>query len=441
MKRKLLAALLAALLTLSLAACDKGSGNGKVNIPTTQTGSDDFQKNMHQAISLLGNLPSFAETDTGYYFSYGNLYYIDKETMTATIVCGKPDCDHTDDNTCNARIQANYLLNVGDKVNFLTSNYIYADGKHLVVSVNPDATERETVQELKYENNLSSSASNRAIYHRGYIYYISGEILYRVALGGKKDDAEIVWSTERVEDTEILNGYPIFTGGLLEYTLWADGDLIYFMVNVQNSEGMTRYSLFAVNPADMSVKQVWVTPDKDEVGEWETTGVKVSQWYVTGGYIYFYLSGGDFWRSNLENGKTEKLADVYEKALYGSAVFSDDYLCVLNDIPVAFYGYTEPSPGGMFRYYGDTIFVYGLDGTYIKEISLKDLYDNPADMAQIDLICCSGNGIFFLTTGMSVSVDTGPFAGLTGHQGGINLCHANIETGKVEVIYTLKKGQ
>ena len=79
--KRLISALLAAMLTLSLAACDKDSGNsnGKVDIPTTQTGSDDFQKNMHQAISLLGNLPSFAETDTGYYFSYGSLYYYFRE--------------------------------------------------------------------------------------------------------------------------------------------------------------------------------------------------------------------------------------------------------------------------------------------------------------------------------------------------------------------------
>ena len=42
--KRLLAALLAALLTLSLAACNNDDG-GKVDIPTSQTGSDDFQKN------------------------------------------------------------------------------------------------------------------------------------------------------------------------------------------------------------------------------------------------------------------------------------------------------------------------------------------------------------------------------------------------------------
>ncbi len=438
MTKRLLAALLAALLTLSLAACNKdnGNNNGKVDIPTTQTGTDDFQKNLHQSEKL-----SFVETDTGYYFSSESLYYIEKETMNTTIVCAKPDCDHTDDNVCNARITAYYLLNVGNKVNYVTMNYNNGVRKKLVQSVNLDATDRQIVQELKFKEISSSSSSyDQAIYHRGYIYYISDDILYRVVLGGEKDDAEIVWNPERTEDTEILNGYPVFTGNSMEYTLWADGDLIYFMVNVQDADGLTRYSLFAFDLTDKSVRQVWVTPSKDEVGEWETTGVKVSQWYVMGGYIYFYLSGGDFWRGDLSTGKNEKLADVHEKAQYGSAVFSDDYLCVLNDIPVGFYGETEPTPGGMFRYYGDTIFVYALDGTYIKEISLTGLFDDPSDMAQIDMLFCSGNDIFFLTTGMSVTEGAGPFAGLTGHPGAVNLCCADIETGEVEVIYNFRKG-
>ena len=89
--KRLLTALLAALLTLTLAACDKDSGGGKVDVPATQTGTDDFQKNLHQTDEMY-----FLETDTGYYVGYGYLYYIDKETMKMTIVCGKPECDHTD---------------------------------------------------------------------------------------------------------------------------------------------------------------------------------------------------------------------------------------------------------------------------------------------------------------------------------------------------------
>ena len=106
--KRLISALLAALLTFSLAACDKGSGDGdgKVDNPTqtgdgggkgdisaTQTGSDDFQKNMHQ--SNAGNIDLICETETGYYFQYygviytGALFYIDKGTNKATICVWK----------------------------------------------------------------------------------------------------------------------------------------------------------------------------------------------------------------------------------------------------------------------------------------------------------------------------------------------------------------
>ena len=187
--KKPLAALLAALLTLSLASCQKDGGN--VDIPADQTGSEDFQKNLHQSDKV-----SFLETDAGYYFTYGNLYFIAKDTMTATIVCAKPDCDHTDDNICNARIHADYLLTGGETLYYVG----YVNGStqpKLVHSVKNDATDRQTVQELKYnETSTSRSSKDTAIYHRGYIYYVSDDILYRVKLGGEKDAAEEIWSPE-----------------------------------------------------------------------------------------------------------------------------------------------------------------------------------------------------------------------------------------------------
>ena len=115
-------------------------------------------------------------------------------------------------------------------------------------------------------------------------------------------------------------------------------------------------------------------------------------------------------------------------------------MCLLNDYPVAFYGDPTPVLGGMFRSYGDTIFVYTLDGTFVKEISLKTLYDDPYAMAEMHLLCCAGSDIFFLTTGRTPVSGSGMVSATT-KQGDINLCHADIETGEVEVIYTLRKGQ
>ena len=316
--KRLLTALLAALLTLALVACNKNDTGA--NIPASQSGSDDFQKNLHQTDEMY-----FLETDTGYYVGYGYLYYIDKETMKMTIVCGKPECDHTDTDTCNAYILADSLLTVGDKIYYTNLTFSNGQGEKLVQAVKLDATDRETVQELKFKETSSSSSSyDKAICHRGYIYYVSDDILYRVALGGKKDSAEAIWGPENAGTTQSHGGLVDFNPNAIRYTLWAEGDALYFMANVQTPDGTYKDVLFQCDLTDLSVKQVWATPDKDEVGEWETTGVSVSQWYVTNGYIYFYLSGGDMWRTELSSGKTEKLADTHKQTQYGSAVFSDD---------------------------------------------------------------------------------------------------------------------
>ncbi len=430
-----LAALLAALLTFSLTACNKGGG-GEVDIPATMTGAEDFQKNLHQAIRTHGGLPTFIETDTGYYVGYGWLYYVEKATMKATIVCAKPDCDHQDPETCNALIDANYLLTGGDRL-YYVSNIV--NPTKMVWSVKPDGTAREKVQDLKFNETSSSQSSNDlAIYHRGYIYYVSDDILYRVKLGEEKDSAEELWKPEDAGSSQShADGRVDFNPNAIRYTLWADGDLLYFMANVLTSDGTYKDVLFQCGLDGSDVKQVWVTPGADEVGEWEETGVSVSQWYITNGTIYFYLSGGDMWRTELSSGKTEKLADTHEQTQYGSAIFSDDYMCLLNDYPVAFYGDPTPVPGGQYRSYGDTIFVYGLDGALVKEISLSDLYDDSDEMAQMHLLCCTGTDIFFLTIGRHVVSGSGLITSQA-KQGAVNLCHANIETGEAEVIYNFR---
>ena len=437
MTKRPIAALLAALLALSLAACQKGG----LDIPANQTVSQDFQKNLHQA-----DRTTFVETDTGYYMAYGWLFYMEKGTFKTTIVCSKPDCDHQDENVCNGIING-YLIAGGDDLYFVTNKYENGKPNKLVHAIKLDATERKTVQSLKCnEFSSSDSSSDRGIYHRGYFYYISDDIIYRVKLGGEKDSAQEVYRPENAGSTQAHQG----PGGMyiedynpnpIRYTLWADGDTLYFMTNVETEDGTYKDALFRCGLDGSDVRMVWITPDKEDVGEWEETGVSVSQWYVEDGYIYFYLAMNGLWKTEIATGKTERLADTTEKVPYGSAIFSDEYICLLNDYPVFFYGFTEPEPGGIFRYYGNTLFIYRKDGTFVKEIPLEGLYQDPAAMAEIDLLFCTDSDVFFRTTSMSTSSLGGGLSGLQGNQGDVNLCRANIETGEVQVICTLKKGQ
>ena len=426
--KRLISALLALLLALSLTACDKGSD--KVDIPTTQTGSDDFQKNLHQYIKPDHNY-SFVETDAGYYFCYSSLYFIDKDTKTGTKVCAKPDCDHTDDNICNARIHARYLLTGGERIYFVPFG-----AQKLVRSVKPDATERKDVQELKYDEfSVSQSSNDQAIYHRGYIYYASDDILYRVKLGGDKDSAEVIWSPANAGETQEVGGMLSYNPNWIHYTLWAEEETLYFMANVQTSDGTYKDVLFQCDLSDMSVRQVWATPDKDEAGEWETTGVEVSQWYVTGGIIYFYLGGNGLWRTDLASGQTEKLADTGGKISYGSAVYSDGYVCIANDIPKMNATSSTLSPGSPLRFDADTIFVYGMDGSLLKEISLQSIFDESDGASAIDMLFCDSTDVYFLITEWTYS---NQFGFPVGNTGATILYRANFETGEVTQVYKLR---
>ena len=370
--KRLISALLAVLLTLSLAACDKDSGNdgGKADIPATQTGTDggkvdnptqtgdgggkgdiqtsqnvsnDFQKKMHQ--SRAGDISIICETETGYYFQYhgviypGALFYIDKGTNKATILCGKPDCDHMGDD-CNARAGAYSLWYNGERLYYAYSDGKTENGKFVyhgkrVRSLEPDGTGRREVQDLELTevNNIALSSSDRPIYHRGNIYFTFNCVLYSMPLEGDIRDAKRIWGEDYSAGTS-SGGMTMYDPDKPRFHLWADGETVYFMVNQKQSNGTSKDTLFSYALETGEVKKVWETPEAAEVGKWETTGVSVSSWYVVNGYIYFYLSGGDFWRSDLESGETVKLANTHDKTLYGSATFSDKYMCLMNNSPL-----------------------------------------------------------------------------------------------------------
>ncbi len=420
--KRSLTALLAVLLTLSLAACNK---DGDLDISDNQVGAKDFQQNLHQ--SAMTGVPTFVETDTGYYVGYGRLYYIEKETMKMTILCGKPDCDHTDPDTCNAMIDARYLLAGGERIYYVSNS----NDPKTVGAVKTDATDRRVVQELKFqETSASQSSYDSAIYHRGYIYYISDDVLYRVKLGGEKDTAEEIWKPEGAGSAQSYgDGRVDFNPNAIRYTLWAEGDILYFMANVQTTDGTYKDVLFQCGLDGSDVQQVWVTPGADQVGEWDRAGVSVSQWYVMGGYIYFYLSGGDFWRTELATGKTEKLADTHEQTQYGSAVFSDDHMALLSELPADFYG--EVTEGGRYRALGDSIFLYGIDGTLQKDISIEPLREALDGKIDVELLMCDSTDVYFLAT-------TTIYSGSVGNTGSITLWRANYGTGEVTQVYKLR---
>lgn len=436
MKKRLLTAALVVILTLSLAACNNG-GNGNANLPTpgnndsTSSLSTDFQKNMHQ--TDIFEIPYICETEDGYYFQYNMFaYFIDKQTNATTILCAKPDCLHGDA-TCNAFINAWSLSYSNNRLYFMNSDRVLENGKYTdygrrLYSINVDGTDRRVSQSLEFTPDGDTSPFITApIIHKGNVYFTYKNVVYSVPLGEEIDNATAIWGKEETEENK--GSTVIIDPNALQYTLWADGDYMYFMANVQQSNGTYKDTLFAYHAEEKEVKQVWQTPDASEVGEWEETGVSVSQWYVIDGYIYFYLSGGDMWRTSLETGKHEKLAQTSEKTPYGTAVFSDQYMCLMNTTPSNF---IDAFGGGAVHTGGNTIFVYKLDGTFVKELSLKDLYKNNSAIEHCQPLFCSENDIYFL---VDATTWNDPINGVSSPNLNLVLCCVDIETGDITQVY------
>lgn len=395
MKKRILTAALAVILTLSLAAC--GDNNDSAKLPSVSTGDTsvlgtDFQKDMHQSSSEW--FSQICETSEGYYFQHDLIvYYIDKETGESTALCGKPDCDHTyseSDRSCNAYTNARFLTYYDGKLYYSNTDRVQENGSYVdygerVFSMNLDGTEHNVIQSLNLTNSGNTSMFVTApMIHRGNIYFCYSGVLYTVALGDDIGNAVKIYGDEIVAD-----GSNFINTSEMYYELWADGDMMYFMAkNVKQSNGTYKDTLFSYDLQANKTAKVWEVPDKSEVGSWDTTGVSVSRWYISNGYLYFFLCGNDIWYTELSTGKTNKLVDLDLNA--GIATFSNEYIAVIDK---EFDGYMS-FDGSSSLSGGDTLFVYDYTGELVNEISLKNFYDDNENVTDCDLLWIANGKVY-----------------------------------------------
>ena len=402
MMKRLLTAALAVILTLSLAACSDNTG---IKLPNVSGGDKsvlgtDFQKNMNQSTSF--SIDSICETNDGYYFQYDCMvFYLDKETGDSTVLCGKPDCDHTyseGNYGCNAYVHSYFLTYFDGKLYYNNSDYVSENGKYInkgdrIFSMNLDGTEHDAVQNLDFTPGGNTNMYvNAPMINRGNVYFGYSGMLFKAALGDDIENATKIFGEEVISD-----GSMIVDTNAVYYELWADGDIVYFMAkNVKQSNGTYKDTLFSYDPQTNKTEKVWQVPDKAEVGEWNTTGVSVTQWYISNGYIYFFLCGNDIWYSDLATGETNKLIDLNLKA--GRAVFSDEYIAVINKEYSGMMSFTgEASVIG-----GDTLYIYGYDGKLVNEVSLEQVYKD-CDTASDCNLCFVDDGKVYIHADATVS--------------------------------------
>ena len=395
MMKRLLTATLAVILTLSLAAC--GDNKDSVKLPSVSTGDNsvlgtDFQKNMNQSTTF--NISNICETSDGYYFEWNCMvYFVDKETGESTVLCGKPDCDHTYSEgnwSCNAFVNTDFLTYYNGKLYYSNSDYVLENGRYVnkgerLFSMNLDGTEHDVVQDLDFvPGGDTNSFVTAPMIHRGNVYFCYSGALYVAELGADIEDATLIYGEQKVDD-----GSMIVNPNEMYYELWADGELVYFMAkNVRQADGTYKDTLYSYDPQEDKLDKIWQVPDKSDVGAWDTTGVSVSQWYVSNGYIYFYLSGNDIWYTELSTGKTNKLVDLNLEA--GVAAFSNEYIAVVNKEYSGFISFTgESSVTG-----GDTLFIYDYNGTLVNEISLDQAYKDCDTVSECNILCVNNGKVY-----------------------------------------------
>ena len=394
MMKRFLTAALAVILTLSLVAC---GDNNSANLPKPNASGDntilgsDFQKDMNQSKAF--HIYNTCENEDGYFFQYadGNAYYLDKTSGASTILCGKPECSHTDD-TCNAWAYGNFLTYYDGKLYWSSHDYIQENGGVVdkgerLHCMNLDGTNHTVIQELDFvPGGDTSNYLTKPIIHRGIVYFCYSGYLYAVSLGDDIDNAVCLYGEEIIDD-----GSHIINPNEMYYELWADGDMVYFMAkNVKQSNGTYKDMLYSYDPQNEELTKVWQVPDKSEVGTWSTTGVSVSSWYVSGGYIYYYLSGNDLWYTDLSTGENAKLTDVDLNA--GEAIFSSEYIVVMSK---EVWG-KDLINGSAAVNGGDTLYVYDYSGELVKEISLKQIYDDSVNVSDMYLLWIDDSQVFML---------------------------------------------
>lgn len=174
MKKRIVAILLSVSM-MFLISCES---QPQYSTENTYVAGQDFQYQFYKAISTILGPLSIAETEDGYYFLSGNcfLYYADKETMEAVLLCSRPDCLHDQEPKEQQRLECNAYF-PGTATLFFTDGSLYIPcekkdynvsdpsraPKHLV-KVSADGTSREPLFDLYSEKCLR--------FHRGMLYYL-----------------------------------------------------------------------------------------------------------------------------------------------------------------------------------------------------------------------------------------------------------------------------
>lgn len=338
----------------------------------------------------------------GYYLeNEGLLYFLEPESGKMLPVCGKPNCSHKD-NTCNAWINPMMLTYYQDKIYFINED----GGESCLYTMNPDGTERRKVQTTKMPDRNSTRtfmSTDIPMLYNGKLYYMDDDTLCVAELGKDRKDATVLMKENR-EATQRES----------HWKFWADKGNIYAMQQVLTKEGYidTLYRLYDDKAHELwSSSVLWSLSSNKDISDGKAS------WYLSDGILYYYVSGGEVWKADLNNNDVNNqspslLFKNTDVGMGGSAIFNQKDIFILND----------QMEEGPFRRGGKTVSIYDFNGDFQRKIDLSPVYELHKDTVHVELVFADSKALYLLgSRGMANSAQN-------------NLYQVNLESGQLREI-------
>ena len=340
-----------------------GSNSGEVD-------TSGFQKEMH--VQSPFRIRAVCKTELGYYIGYdGFVYFMDGATGNVTPLCAKPECSHTGDD-CNAWVNTDMLSYYQGKIYYVNSDLI-SDRMRTLWSLEPNGTNRTKIQKLQHEFLPWRNVMSDPILTNGSLYFLDGGTqIYTVKLGEDISKAVLIFEDDMSHTLES------------EWKFWADGGEVYAMNRILDDTGRNQDILYRLGAAQSETREIWrSTALARSVGD--------ASWYITGGHLYYYISGGDLWDVDLGTGGAERMLALGDTFQSATALFTEEAFILLDDRPDSQWG----GVGGI-REGGERLTAYDYSGKLLGEVSLSSVYERYDNVVACSLIFAEGTRVFLL---------------------------------------------
>lgn len=295
--KKICALALSALLALSFTGCKQPG-------PSTPEAPKDFSLCADSSAYMM------AETETGFYYSVGNiLYYADRQTPSQWVpVCDRPDCSHNGTD-CKA-----YLANDGrfvlkdDRIYFCDSNATYQPDSAagtVLVSMALDGSDRKVAYTVSGALTDGGGADR---------FCLLGDQLIAMYCRMNTDGAfdthlvRVDEAGERELFTGAMEQLPSWLGGITRYEYISGDTALYFCLD----DGQEDWADTLYRPTADGLEKLGSVSGLGSLMDFDFTGAR-----LTGQTLRLYRQGDGYYDVDLTTGAETKVVDAQLEDAWG----------------------------------------------------------------------------------------------------------------------------